>query len=172
MTPVTCVALARVRIKARFSSSDSADRTVFGSLRKRVNCGCTSELPNAVINRRAVLSTLERRERRAEKACSGRRDIRARRSTLPQVQLVLVGLGHGSQTVQVTEQLDSVMWLDVVHPVAKHLQEGVQDPPRVTLKHVWQQLACLDKKRLVRRHSTITFLYYTKTLNLNLVRTH
>lgn len=59
--PVTCVALARVRIKARFSSSDSADRTVFGSLRKRVNCGCTSELPNAVINRRAVLSTLERR---------------------------------------------------------------------------------------------------------------
>lgn len=57
--PVTCVALARVRIKARFSSSDSADRTVFGSLRKRVNCGCTSELPKAVINRRAVLSTLE-----------------------------------------------------------------------------------------------------------------
>lgn len=58
VVPVTCVALARVRIKARFSSSDSADRTVFGSLRKRVNCGCTSELPNAVINRRAVLSTL------------------------------------------------------------------------------------------------------------------
>lgn len=62
--PVTCVALARVRIKARFSSSDSADRTVFGSLRKRVNCGCTSELPNAVIKRRAVLSTLERRATR------------------------------------------------------------------------------------------------------------
>lgn len=60
MLPVTCVALARVRIKARFSSSDSADRTVFGSLRKRVNCGCTSELPKAVINRRAVLSTLKR----------------------------------------------------------------------------------------------------------------
>lgn len=56
--PVTWVALARVRIKARFSSSDSADRTVFGSLRKRVNCGCTSELPKAVIRRRAVLSTL------------------------------------------------------------------------------------------------------------------
>lgn len=58
---MTCVALARVRIKARFSSSDSADRTVFGSLRKRLNCGCTSELPNAVINRRAVLSTLQGR---------------------------------------------------------------------------------------------------------------
>ena len=52
------VALARVRIRARFSSSDSADRTVLGSLRKRVNWGCTSELPSAVINRRAVLSTL------------------------------------------------------------------------------------------------------------------
>lgn len=59
VVPVTCVALARVRISARFSSSDSADRTVFGSLRKRVNWGCTSELPKAVINRRAVLSTLE-----------------------------------------------------------------------------------------------------------------
>lgn len=35
--PVTCVALASVSIKARFSSSDSAERTVFGSLRKRVN---------------------------------------------------------------------------------------------------------------------------------------
>lgn len=56
--PVTCVALASVRIKARFSSSDSADSTVLGSLRKRVNCGCTSELPRAVISRRAVLSTL------------------------------------------------------------------------------------------------------------------
>lgn len=42
--------------------------------------------------------------------------------TLPQMQLVLVGLWYGSQTVQVTQQLDSVVWLDVVHPVAEHLQ--------------------------------------------------
>lgn len=62
--PVTCVALARVRIRARFSSSDSADKTVFGSLRKRVNCGCTSELPKAVIRRRAVLSTLRDNDRK------------------------------------------------------------------------------------------------------------
>lgn len=41
---------------------------------------------------------------------------------LPQMQLVLVGLGNGSQTVEVTEQLDSVVRLDVVHPVAEHLQ--------------------------------------------------
>lgn len=38
------------------------------------------------------------------------------------MQLVLVGLGNSSQTVQVTEQLDSVVRLDVVHPVAEHLQ--------------------------------------------------
>lgn len=66
---MTCVALARVRIKARFSSSDSADRTVFGSLRKRVNWGCTSELPKAVINRRAVLSTLERERDQLSDCC-------------------------------------------------------------------------------------------------------
>lgn len=43
-------------------------------------------------------------------------------STLPEMQLVLVGLGHSSQTVQMTEQLDSVVRLDVMHPVAEHLQ--------------------------------------------------
>lgn len=78
------------------------------------------------------------------------------------MQLVLVGLGYSSQTVQVTEQLDSVMWLDVVHPVAKHLQQRVQDPPRVTLKHVRQQLACYNHRILVRRNSTTTFLYHLK----------
>lgn len=57
--PVTWVALAKVRIKARFSSSDSADSTVLGSLRKRVNCGWTSELPSAVMSLSAVLSTLK-----------------------------------------------------------------------------------------------------------------
>lgn len=57
--PVTWVALAKVRIKARFSSSDSADSTVLGSLRKRVNCGWTSELPKAVMSLSAVLSTLK-----------------------------------------------------------------------------------------------------------------
>lgn len=59
---MTCVALARVRMSARFNSSDSTDRTVLGSLRKRVNCGCTSELPSAVIKRKAVLSTLRGKE--------------------------------------------------------------------------------------------------------------
>lgn len=59
LLPVTCVALARVKIKALLSSSDSADRTVLGSLRNRVNCGWTSELPKAVISLKAVLSTLK-----------------------------------------------------------------------------------------------------------------
>lgn len=59
---------------------------------------------------------------------------------LPQMQLVLVGLRHGSQAVQVTQKLDSVVRLDVVHPVAEHLQQRVQDSPRVRLEHVRQQL--------------------------------
>lgn len=59
LLPVTWVALARVKIKALLSSSDSAERTVLGSLRNRVNCGWTSELPKAVISLRAVLSTLK-----------------------------------------------------------------------------------------------------------------
>lgn len=57
------------------------------------------------------------------------------------MQLVLVGLGNGGQAVQVTEQLDPVVRLDVVHPVAEHLQQGVKDSPGVRLEHVGQQLA-------------------------------
>lgn len=34
----------------------------------------------------------------------------------------------------------------------------MQDPPRVTLEHVWQQLACLDSTELLRR-TCINFLY-------------
>jgi len=51
-----------VRTRARFSSSDSADTKVLGSLRNRDNCGCTSALPKPVIRRNAVLSTLQKRE--------------------------------------------------------------------------------------------------------------
>lgn len=75
------------------------------------------------------------------------------------MQLVLVGLGNSSQTVQVTEQLDSVMRLDVVHPVAKHLQQRVQDPPRVTLEHVRQQLACLESTVKKNMHQ-LPLLHY------------
>lgn len=57
------------------------------------------------------------------------------------MQLVLVGLRYSSQAVQVTEELDSVVRLDVVHPVAEHLQQGVKDTPCMRLEHVWQQLA-------------------------------
>lgn len=57
------------------------------------------------------------------------------------MQLILVGLGYGSQTVQMTQELDSVVRLDVVHPVAEHLQQSVKDSPRMRLKHVGQQLA-------------------------------
>ena len=62
------------------------------------------------------------------------------------MQLILVGLGHGSQTVQMTQQLHSVVRLDVVHPVAEHLQQSVKDSPRVTLEHVGQQLAWADER--------------------------
>jgi hypothetical protein len=37
--PVTCMERANVRTRARFSSSDSADTKVLGSLRNRDNCG-------------------------------------------------------------------------------------------------------------------------------------
>jgi hypothetical protein len=60
--PVTCIERANVRTRARFSSSDSADTKVLGSLRNRDNCGCTSALPKPVIRRNAVLSTLQMRE--------------------------------------------------------------------------------------------------------------
>lgn len=68
-------------------------------------------------------------------------NVTPRERHLPQVQLVLVGLGNRGQAVQVTEQLDPVVRLDVVHPVAEHLQQGVKDSPGVRLEHIRQQLA-------------------------------
>jgi len=38
----------------------------------------------------------------------------------PQMKLVLISLWHSSQGVKMAEQLDSVMRLDVMHPIAKH----------------------------------------------------
>ncbi len=58
------------------------------------------------------------------------------------MQLVLVGLGHGGQCVEVAEQLDSVVGLNVVQSVAEHLQQRVQNSPRVALEHTRQQLTC------------------------------
>lgn len=74
-------------------------------------------------------------------AAAGLSYMPQKRRHLPQVQLVLVGLGNRGQAVQVTEQLDPVVRLDVVHPVAEHLQQGVKDSPGVGLEHVRQQLA-------------------------------
>ena len=56
------MARASVNTKARLSSSLSPDNNtiVFGSLASRDSCGCTSELPRPMINRRAVLSTLQK----------------------------------------------------------------------------------------------------------------
>lgn len=59
--PVMCIDRANVSTSARFSSSDSAETNVFGSLKKRDSCGCTSLLPRPVIKRKAVLSTLKRK---------------------------------------------------------------------------------------------------------------
>lgn len=38
----------------------------------------------------------------------------------PQMKLVLISLWHSSQGMKMAEQLDSVMRLDVMHPIAKH----------------------------------------------------
>lgn len=57
------------------------------------------------------------------------------------MQLILVGLRYCGQTVEMTQELDPVVWLDVVHPVAEHLQQSVQDSPSVGLEHIRQQLA-------------------------------
>lgn len=60
--PVTCIDRARVKTKARFNSSDSAETRVFGSDKNLDSWGWTSAEPNPVINLRAVLSTLNRKE--------------------------------------------------------------------------------------------------------------
>lgn len=38
----------------------------------------------------------------------------------PQMKLVLISLRYSSQGMKMAEQLDSVMRLDVMHPIAKH----------------------------------------------------
>lgn len=49
-----------------------------------------------------------------------------------------------------TEKLDPVVRLDVVHPVAEHLQQGVKDSPGVRLEHIRQQLAWAGKEILLQ----------------------
>ena len=56
------------------------------------------------------------------------------------MELVLVGLGDCSQRVQMAQKLNSVVRLDVVHAVAEHLQQGVQDAPRMRLEDGGQEL--------------------------------
>lgn len=65
------------------------------------------------------------------------------------MQLVLVGLGNSGQAVQVAKQLDPVVRLDVVHPVAEHLQQRMKDSPGVRLEHIGQELAWAVKKVLL-----------------------
>lgn len=38
----------------------------------------------------------------------------------PQMKLVLISLWHSGQGMKIAEQLDSVMRLNVMHPIAKH----------------------------------------------------
>ena len=38
----------------------------------------------------------------------------------PEMKLVLISLWHSSQGMKMAEELDSVMRLDVMHPIAKH----------------------------------------------------
>lgn len=48
--------------------------------------------------------------------------------------------------MKMTQELDSVMRLDVVHPVAEHLKKSVQDTPGMRLKNSWQKLTLKKKK--------------------------
>lgn len=58
----------------------------------------------------------------------------------PQMELVLVGLCDCSQGVEMAQELNSVMRLNVVHPVAEHLQQRVQDAPGMGLEDSGQEL--------------------------------
>lgn len=56
------------------------------------------------------------------------------------MELVLISLWHSSQGMKMAEELDSVMRLDVMHPIAKHFQQSMQNSPRVRFEHCWQEL--------------------------------
>ena len=56
------------------------------------------------------------------------------------MQLVVADLGRGAQRVQAVQQLDAVVRLDVVQAVAEHLEQRVQDAPRVARADARQQL--------------------------------
>jgi len=58
------------------------------------------------------------------------------------MKLVLCHLLDLGELMQLTEQLDAVVRLDVVKPVAEHLQQSVQNAPRIALEHARQQLTC------------------------------
>lgn len=58
--PVMCIDLARVKTRALFNSSESAETNAFGSEMLNFDkWGWTSEEPRPDINRKAVLSTLK-----------------------------------------------------------------------------------------------------------------
>jgi len=60
--------------------------------------------------------------------------------SIPEMELVLGHLLDLGQLMQLAQQLDAVMRLNVMQPVAKHLQQRVQNAPRVALEHARQQL--------------------------------
>lgn len=58
----------------------------------------------------------------------------------PEMKLVLISLWHSSQGMKMAEELDSVMRLDVMHPIAKHFQQSMQNSPCMRFEHCWQEL--------------------------------
>jgi len=74
------------------------------------------------------------------------------------MQLVLSHLLDLSELMQLTEQLDAVVRLDVVKPVAEHLQQRVQNAPCVALEHARQQLTCIVSKFLGLFSTKISYL--------------
>lgn len=61
------------------------------------------------------------------------------------MELVLICLCNCSQSMKMTQELNSVMRLNVVHPVAEHLKKCVQDPPGVRLENSRQKLTLRNK---------------------------
>lgn len=63
----------------------------------------------------------------------------------PEMKLVLISLWHSSQGMKMAEELDSVMRLDVMHPIAKHFQQSMQNSPCMRFEHRWQELTLWKK---------------------------
>jgi len=63
------------------------------------------------------------------------------------MELILGHLLDLGELMELAQQLDAVVRLNVVEPIAEHLEQRVQNAPRVALKHARQQLTCSRQQR-------------------------